>query len=265
MWPFFIYGEGKMSTEMVKWIVIGMGLSFLFVFLLIAGSKGWFKSFRAGKDGISFEREEDRKKKIQSGNLNKMLDNAIVECDGWIKDKSTDYADQLRHGLRRFLDPFIQYPVGRRSVSGAIRIPLYNAIKSNKFKIKLRPENIDDYLDSLMEKIRMEYADVDDEQDKFICPIHNTACIKFPRYEEMAVGLKEQIKKNWILPTKEAQIEMHKKKIALYNQYIQTFRDIGDEDRVAISMECIKKNEGYIDALINGRGHAIDHGYNIME
>jgi hypothetical protein len=58
---------------------------------------------------------------------------------------------------------------------------------------------------------------------------------------------------------------MHKKKIALYDQCIQTFKDLGDEDRVAISMECIKKNEGYIDALINGKGHAIDHGYNIME
>jgi hypothetical protein len=254
-----------MDVEVVKWLVIGMGISFLFIFLLVSGSKGWFRSFRAGKDGISFEKKEEREKKIQSGNLNKMLDNAIVECDGWIKDKSTDYADQLRHGLRKFLDPFIQYPSGRRSVSGAIRIPLYNAIKSNKFKIKLRPENIEEYLDSLMEKIGAEYEDVDDEQDKFVCPIHNTACIKFPKYEELAAGLREQVKKKWLFPTKEAQIEMHKKKIALYNQYIQTFKDMGDEDRVAISMECIKKNEGYIDALINGKSHAIDHGYNIME
>ena len=63
--------------------------------------------------------------------------------------------------------------------------------------------------------------------------------------------------------TKEAQIEMHRKKIELYKKYIPAFQEIGDEDRVAICNSCIKKNEGYIDAILNGRSHAIEQGYDI--
>jgi Na+-transporting methylmalonyl-CoA/oxaloacetate decarboxylase gamma subunit len=252
-----------MDAELVKWIVIGMGVSFAFIFLLIAINKGILKNFRAGKDGISFEQKDEKEKKVRSGSLNKMMDDSIVEYDGWIKDKATEYADAFRQGLRRFLDPFIQYPSGKRSVSGAIRFPLYNAIRSNKFKIKLRPENIENYLDGLMEKIRAEYDDVDDEQENFICPIHNTHCVQFPSFDELATGLRDQVKKYWLLPTKEAQIEMHRKKIELYKKYIPAFQDIEDDDRVAICNICIKKNEGYIDALLNGRSHAIEQGYDI--
>jgi hypothetical protein len=191
------------------------------------------------------------------------MDDSVNKCDGWIKDQATDLADNLRRQLRRFLDPFIQYPSGKRSVSGAIRFPLYNAIRANEFKVKLRPENIEAYLDSLMEKIRAEYEDVDDEQANFICPVHHTKCIQFPQFDELSPGLRDQIKKYWLLPLKDYQIEMHKKKIEIFKKNINVFQDIGDDDRVEICKFCIKKNEGYIDALLNGRSHAIEQGYEI--
>jgi hypothetical protein len=236
-----------MDAELVKWVVVGLGIIFVFIFLILSMKNKWIQNFSAGKDGIKLNNAE-KEKKLQSGNLDKMMSDAIIECDGWLKDKSTEYADAFRRGLSRFLDPFIHYPSGKRSVSGAIRFPLYNAIRSNKFKIKLRPENIEEYLDILMEKIREEYDDVDDEQDKFICPIHNTPCIQFPNFDELP-GLREQIKKHWLIPTKEAQIEMHRKKIEIYNKYIPTFQDIGDDNAIAVCKVCIKKNEEYIEAL----------------
>jgi hypothetical protein len=256
-------GGLNMNVEIVKWMVIGIGIILVFIFLLLAMGKGWLKNFKAGRDGISFEQE--KKKKVKSGHLNKMMDDNINKCDEWTKDQATKLADNLRRCLRRFLDPFIQYPSGRRSVSGAIRSPLYNAVRANEFKIKLRPENIEAYLDGLMEKIRAEYEDVDDEQVKFVCPIHRTDCIQFPKFDELTSGLREQIKKYWLLPLKDYQIEMHRKKIEIFKKNISIFQDIEDDDRVDICKFCIKKNEGYIDALLNGKSHAVEQGYEIAQ
>jgi hypothetical protein len=236
-----------MSVEVIKYLVISGGIIFGFIFLLIGGKKGWFSSFHAGKDGISFEAKQ---KQLQSGNLNKLLDDSIVECDHNLLDKATSLADSLRRGLFRYLDSFIQYPSGKRTISGAIRFPLYNAVRRNKFKIVLRPENVEAYIDKLMDDIAQEYDEVDSEQDKFICPIHGGGCIEYPQWEVIKNSLREQIIKGWVTPLKQAVVETCKAKIALYEKYILTFKDIGDESRIAVSKQCIEKNQIYIQELM---------------
>jgi hypothetical protein len=236
----------KVSIEVIKYSVIAGAIILGFILLIIGLKRRWFSSFRAGKDGISFEANQ---KQLQSENLNKTLDDAISECDHDLLDTATSLADNLRRALSRYLDSFIQYPSGKRTISGAIRFPLYNAIRRNKFKIVLRPESVEAYLDKLMEDIAQEYDEVDAEQEKFICPIHGSGCIEYPEWTVIKEPLRKQIMKGWIIPLKQAVIETSNKKIALYEKYILIFQDIGDEKRIARSKQCIEKNKTYIQEL----------------
>jgi hypothetical protein len=234
------------SVEVIKYLVIAGAIILGFILLIIGLKRGWFSSFHAGKDGISFEAKQ---KQLQSGNLNKTLDDSIAECDHDLLDTATSLADNLRRGLSRYLDSFIQYPSGKRTISGAIRFPLYNAIRRNKFKIVLRPENVESYLDKIMEDIAQEYDEVDAEQEKFVCPIHGGVCIDYPEWPVIKTPLRERIMKGWIVPLKQAVIETCKKKITIYEKHILIFQDIGDENRIAISKQCIEKNKTYIQEL----------------
>jgi hypothetical protein len=235
-----------MNIEIVKYLVIAGAIILGFILLMIGLKRGWFSSFHAGKDGISFEAKQ---KQLQSENLNRTLDDAILECDHELLDQATSLADSLRRGLSRYLDSFIQYPSGKRTLSGAIRFPLYNAIRRNKFKIVLRPENVEAYLNKLMEDIAQEYDEVDAEQDKFICPIHGGGCVEYPEWPVIKDPLRKQIMRDWITPLKQAVIETCNKKITLYEKYILIFQDIGDEKRILISQQCIDKNKNYIQEL----------------
>jgi hypothetical protein len=235
-----------MEAEVIKWIVIGFSVILLFIFLTIGGRKGWFQNFKAGRDGISFEAKSKRR---QSGNLNKKLDDDIAKCDHVLLDTATELADNLRRGLSRYLDAFIKYPAGKRTVSGAIRIPLYNAIRRNNFKIVLRPENISGYIDKLMKDIKAEYDEVDGEQESFVCPIHGGSCVDYPAWADLETPLRKRIIEEWVMPLKAAEITKCKSKIELYEKQILIFKDLEYEDRVIICQQCIEKNENYIKEL----------------
>jgi hypothetical protein len=216
--------------------------------ILITGMiRGSIGSFKFGKDGIYFE---GRKAKIlKLSNLNNILDNQIIKLDCEMIDVVILQSDKLRRNLLHFLNSFIKHPTAKRVIASAIRQPLYNAARRNRFHEVLRPSNTKEYMNKLMDEIKLEYADINIEQADFQCPIHGGSCIEYPAWEVYKEELRNLLIKEWIIPVREYRIKTSLKKIALYDQYITTYKELGDETRVAITQQCINKNKGYIDTL----------------
>jgi hypothetical protein len=166
----------NMDAETLKWLVIMGGIILIFILVIIGSKHGWFSNFKAGKDGIEFSSNQNQKR-ARVEKLRELLKKTIDDQDDKLEEYAQERADILRSGIKQYLDQFIRFPSGQRSLSGAIRIPLYNANRRNKFVEKLRPEKIEQYLDCIMKDIADEYGEVEYEQKNYECPIHSGQCI----------------------------------------------------------------------------------------
>lgn len=215
--------------------------------LIIGMVRGSIGSVNFTKGEIVFK---GRKAKVlRLSTLNKILDNQILKLDGEMVDFAITQSDKFRRDLLQLFSKYLKHPSAKRVIAGSIRIPLYNAARRNRFHEALRPSKTKEYLDNLIDEIKLEYADINIEQTDFQCPVHGGNCIEYPAWEAFKDDLRQMLTKQWAFPTREYRIKISQKKIALYEQYIVAYDELGDETRVLITQQCIDKNNKYIEAL----------------
>ncbi|MDR0475563.1 MAG: hypothetical protein LBH43_18055 [Treponema sp.] len=216
------------------------------VFILFR--KSHVHSLEFGKNGFLLRGKE---KALEFSNLTDTLHSLIIDHDGKMIDFVILQSDKLRRKLLHFLDNYVKYPFVKRSVSIAIRHPLYNAARRNKFSTVLKPQNIQKYVDGLLEEIKLEYADVNAEHVNFICPVHNGKCVELPPWKEFEQPIKELLLKEWAYPIKDYRIKISRQKIETYEEYKVIYKDFGNAFMAEKAQQKIEKNRKYIDDLKN--------------
>ena len=226
--------------------------------------KGYIGKFSLGKEGLTVEaiqaikkiEGEDLAQAIEPkdmADLSQILTDQIIQIDEKMVDFAIHQSDVVRRKLLYFLDSFIKFPLGKQTISEAVRHPLYNAARRNKFRKMLTPINMPKYINALLQEIKLEYAAVEAEHTGFLCPINqNSNCINLPPWQNLEDQVRDLLLKDWAYPIKEYRIKISQDKIDRYNEYLKIFKILRDEFNVAKTQQRIKKNECYISELSNG-------------
>ena len=250
-----LYELLKGSPEALKYLIICFFALMALIFIVVSVKRGWLKYFKISKDGVNIEvknrqkKKDEVQKKFESGNINKLCDDQILNYD----NELVDYALELANKLRRTLNIKLNKQVGcsgtRRSLASCLRYPLWEASRKNNFKQLLRPENIKHYIDKLLRDVTEEYNAFAIEKSAWCANDNTLKCPDLPPLDETIKILKDEMITKWAMPIREKTIETCEKKSKLYKQFIPLYKDLGDDVRVLVCEHCIEKNEGHIKSL----------------
>jgi hypothetical protein len=256
------------DPEVIKWLVIGV-FGFLTVLVVaIAAKNGWFHSISAGVGkGISITakekknkeeeeraREEEKarqeEKEFQSGCLNNKMDADINRLDVKLADFALETAKNLRRSLNIELSMQIRCSSTRRALASCLRYPLLDAARRNNFCVKLRPENIKEYVESLMKEVVLEYQEFSAEKETSHCSNNpDLKCASLPPLGDTLVMLQKKVTEEWAVLVRGKNIEICEEKKAVYDEYKGSFEKLGNNVLVKVCVYCKGKNEDHITAL----------------
>jgi len=242
------------NPEALKFLVVGICTLIGLVLTIVFAKLGWLKYFKLGKDGVELKNNSKKVKqeayrKFESGNINKLCDDQILNFD----NELVDYALELANKLRRTLNISLNKQVGcsgtRRSLASCLRYPLWEASRKNNFKYLLRPENIKHYIDKLIRDVTEEYNAFAIEKSARCANDNNLKCPDLPPLDDTIKMMRSELITQWAIPIREKTIEICEKKSNLYRQFIPLYKDLGDDVHVLVCEHCIEKNEVHIKAL----------------
>jgi len=243
----------KQNPDALKVFIIGSFVIIGLVFFIVANYFGWIKSFKAGKDGISFEANDKKaiEKKFESSNLHNMMNQQIHKLDIEMTDSAMSKSNSVRRILSKQLNTGVYCASSKRALAACMRYPLSESARRNNFKYVLRPENMKRYIGELMKEISSEYEEFSIENDNNTCPMMGTGnrCKQLPPIDEIFEDVRKQIVDYWALPLRREQIKTHYKKIDIYKQYAPMFEQLGDFVMKKVCETCIDKNKIYATAL----------------
>jgi len=189
-------------------------------------------------------------KKFELGTLKESLRNQIIKLDKELENFATEQTSEVKSILAHHFYQSMPCTHTRSSLVDEIRDPLFLACRNNNFKLELKPINIEWYVIRIMKKVMREYNNFLMSHERVVCAIDKShPCPEIPSANEMEEGIKKIILHDWAHIIKRKQIDICENKIKLYIQFIDTFRQIGDELEIRICESCIDKNRNYIKEL----------------
>jgi len=226
-------------------ILLGIGLM-----LAVAMLRGKVGSLSVGKDGLQVKNNEAIQ--VQSMTLARLLDGFIVDLDGELLDFAHGQIRALRKPILQLLKDFDLAPDGKRVICSALMDPLAEAARQNKFKVLLRPANVNSYIGRLIKRIKEEYEFLSMEHDRETCPKDGSPCTQFPGWHELEGGVTRLLMDGWAMHIKEQVVKTCEKKMELYQMYKASYEELGDAVRGKIAADCFEKNKNYIRELQGG-------------
>ena len=226
-------------------ILLGIGLM-----LAIAMLRGKVGSLSVGKDGLQVKNNEAIQ--VQSMTLARLLDGFIVDLDGELLDFAHGRTRALRKPMLQLLNEFNLAPDGKRNICFAMAEPLNEAVRQNKFKVLLRPANVNSYIGRLVKRIREEYEFLSMEHGRETCPKDGSPCAGYPGWEELEGGIARLLMDGWAMHIKDHVVKICEKKMELYQMYKASYEELGDNVRGNIASDCFEKNRNYIRELQGG-------------
>lgn len=236
----------------LTFFIAGFFINIGLILFIILSRLGVISYINVSKEkGLTFDSKKDIEKKVESGNINKLMDDQINKIDNEMLDYALDKSNNMRRLLSKQLNTKIYCPSTRRALAACLRYPLYEASRRNNFKYVLRPENIKYYLDRIIKELVMEYEEFAIEVENNECPVNNQkiSCKQLPPLEDIFEDVKNQLIDQWAIPIRNEQIRTHYKKISMYRQFAPSFDQLGDKVRVKVCENCIDKNTNYINSL----------------
>jgi len=236
-----------MTESVLRILVIGAFILSITILFLVGAKNGWLKILKIGKIGLEMEGEIKRK---QSGSLNKLIDDQIHALDREVFDSAVKLINDLYDNYIRYLAILIPHLGARRLVAEPVRLTLNNILLHTDFKIMLRPENLKRFIDMVLREIEVRYEEMTREEKFYVCPIHGGACfVDYPKFEKLLTMASERVIQDFALPLRIYQIQIHEKKIDVYNQIILSYTELEDFVNADTAKDKIEKNQKYIDAL----------------
>ena len=194
--------------------------------------------------------KKEVEKKYELGSLKKNLYDQIIKLDKELESYAIERASKLKRAFTRGFTKTIPCASTRAALIDAIKGPLYESCRSNNFKLELKPVNIKWYVGRIMKKIADEYDDFLTAHEGASCVIdHPHPCPKIEPVSKVEKQIEQVILQHWAQAIRRKQIDICEGKVKLYVQFIDTFRQIGDELEVKICDHCIEKNRNYIKGL----------------
>ena len=244
----------KSHPEVLRSFIIGFFALIMAILFIIAAKLRLFKRFEIGKSGLSVH-ARDKEKEFQSGNTEHIIRDNIQRLDLELMDFASEKATQLRRSLAIELNKGVKCASIRKSLSSALRYPLFQASMRNNFKYVLRPENFDYYIERLLREISLEYEEYAIEHALSYCPNdEEKKCPCIPLWENIKNALEDRLREDWAIPIKQKSIDICNKKIDVYRNFIKTFEELGDVVKIKVTEHCIDKNRGYIEAFVRKPG-----------
>jgi len=239
------------NPEVLKIFIMCISVVFGLIFITIGMKMGWIGSVHIDKSGANIKaNKKEVQRQYDAGTIKYNQDVKVREYDDELSDFAIEKSNKLRRTLAIELNNKILCMSTIRALSGGLRFPLYDASRKNNFKYKLRPENINAYIDNIMKEIIEEYKAFSIERELSYCG-NNTEikCPEMPSVDYLIDGVKRKIIDNWALPIREKNIEICNKKIELYKENISQYKLLGDEVNVKIALDRIGSNRGHIKGL----------------
>ncbi|MCL2093806.1 MAG: hypothetical protein FWH12_06390 [Treponema sp.] len=246
----------KSNPEVLRAFIIGSFTVVIFILLMVASKLRLFKNFSLGKTGLSVQaKEKEKEKEFQSGNLEHLVRDNIQKLDAELLEFAMEKAKLLRRSLAIELHQGIKCSAIRKSLSSALRYPLFEASFRNNFKYVLRPENSQYYIERLLKEISYEYEEFAIEHAISYCPNdEDKKCPCIPLWENIKNTLEDKLIEDWANAIRQKNIDICNKKIDVYRNFIKSFEELGDTTKVKVFEHCIDKNRGYIEAFIRKPG-----------
>ena len=239
------------NPEVLRPFIIGSFVVAVIVLIMIALKLRLVTSF-SFRDFIELKGREKKEidKKFELGTLKESLRNQIIKLDKELENFATEQTSEVKSILAHHFYQSMPCTHIRSSLVDEIRDPLFLACRNNNFKLELKPINIEWYVKRIMKKVMREYNSFMMSYEGITCAANKLhPCPQIPSADEMEEGIKKIILHDWAHIIKRKQIDICESKIKLYVQFIDTFRQIGDELEVRICEACIEKNRNYIKEL----------------
>lgn len=218
--------------------------------VFVLGKSKRFRHISIGKSGLILEADEKEKEKErlwQSGNLEHLVRDLIQKLDMELMEFAIEQTSKVRKSFLIQLNKEIHYFYVTSTVSSLLYFPLLIAAIRNNFKIVLRPDNIKFYIERILKDLLYEY-----EELKLMHGNNDSKGAKekyvenLPEWEVLEQSIQSILEHEWAIPIKQKNIDVCKKKIAVYRSFITSFENIGDFIKVNVMNACIEKNESYI-------------------
>ena len=239
------------NPDVLRPFIIGTFVVIVILLLMLASKLGLISSL-SFKDLFELKGKEKKEveKKYETGSLKKNLYDQIIKLDKELESFAIERASKLKRAFTRGFNKTMPCASTRAALIDAIKGPLYEACRSNNFKLELKPVNIKWYVGRIMKKIVDEYEDFLTSHEGASCVIGQPhPCPKIAPVAKVEKQIEQAILQHWAQAIRRKQIDICESKIKLYLQFVDTFRQIGDLVEVRICDHCIEKNRNYISEL----------------
>jgi len=239
------------DADTLRVFIIGASVIVCIVLMMIALKLRLITSFSI-RDFFELKGRDKKEidKKFELGTLKESLRNQIIKLDKELENFATELTSEVKSILAHHFYQSVPCTHIRSSLVDEIRDPLFLACRTNNFKLELKPINIEWYVKRIMKKVMREYNNfLMSHEGSSCCVDKSHPCPGIPSADSMEEGIKKSILQDWAHVIKRKQIDICENKIKLYMQFIDTFRQIGDELEVRICEACIEKNRNYIKEL----------------
>jgi len=212
-----------MTESLIKTIVICIFAIIVIVLAFYGFKKFGLKNIKVGKSGLEIEGDIRQKNVFDLYDLLKDEENKLYTE---VRDFCLKSANSLHDNFLRYLDKYTHHMSEQRVIAATIRFTLRNQ-DALQFPVSLRPENFKNFIDGVINDIRIEYETVIRDQKYYECPLHGGNCFQYPLFGgEFKVVIRERVIWDWAMPIRKYQIRILERQRDLCKKFMPSFAEL---------------------------------------
>lgn len=171
------------------------------------------------------------------------MDEENNDLDDFLHLKLRQMTGALRQRIINMFAGFPTCAMTKRTLSSALRYPLYESIGNNHFTKELMPGQADKYRQRILDSLKDEYEELCYISDEGSCEKNS-----LPPWKSASM-IVEQFLDMWLKETASLVQDCSKQKLEVYKKYLVSYKNSKDDFRVSITEACIEKNTRYIESI----------------
>ena len=171
------------------------------------------------------------------------MDEENSDLDDYLHLRLRQMTNALRQRIINMFAHFQTCAMTKRTLSSALRYPLYESIGNNHFTKELMPGQVDKYRQRILDSLKDEYEELCLMSEEGSC-----ANNELPPWKTASVII-EQFLDMWMRETANLVQDCARQKREVYKKYLASFTKSRDGFRISIAKSCIEKNTRYIESI----------------
>lgn len=221
------------SMPLVNLIVLCVTVLAIFAILAYILSKAGFIQFGS----FTIRKEQEGQTSMHA------MDEENNDLDDFLHLRLRQMTGALRQRIINMFAGFPTCAMTKRTLSSALRYPLYESIGNNHFTKELMPGQVDKYRQRILDSLKDEYEELCYLSDEGSCENNS-----LPPWKSASMII-EQFLDMWLRETANLVQDCSRQKLEVYKKYLVTYGKNKDDFRVSITEACIEKNTRYIESI----------------